>query len=346
MDTSFRPPTLKDVAQVAKVSVMTVSLVFNGKGRISKQTQQKVREAAASIGYQPGYHQAAIQMSMRRSGKKMPFKTIGLVWANQLNSLNDISFFREIFEGMINEAWKQGVSVMLLNLQHDDQFILTRLGQIDGLVCPIIRGELLEVALSVNHPLVTMMSPYPGFSDVGVDDFQIGKMATEYLYSLGHRKIAFLGPSLASTVMMNRLAGFRQALEQKGVALPDQWVRCRLEDDYDIKGEYLFEEILALPERPTGIVCYNDVMAIGALKKAHEKGIKIPEDFSIIGIDGIPEGRQSHPALTSVDIGLRQIGAAALNHVRDMIDNVYDPTPLVLLPLGIIPGGSSAENRR
>ncbi|MDL5055071.1 LacI family DNA-binding transcriptional regulator [Oscillatoria laete-virens NRMC-F 0139] len=341
MDKPRKAAILKDVAIEAGVSIMTVSLVLNGKGRISERTRNRVKECAERLGYRPELHQSALRMSLLRTGRKIPFKTIGLVWCNHENSLNDISFFREMFDGMLSEAWNLGLSVMLLNLNFDDRLMVSKLGQIDGLICPIIKEELIEVLHSISHPAITVMSPYPNVPDVGIDDFQAGKMAAEHLIKRGHRRLAFVGPFLNSPVAMRRLTGFQMALREHGLPENREWQICELHDYYENQGEVSFRKMIEIPEKPTGVVFYNDAMALGALRAASARGVRIPDDFSFIGIDGIPETKTSLPPVTTVDIGLRRLGAESVRYLHRIIeDDKNQPASIVLPPAGIREGGS------
>jgi DNA-binding LacI/PurR family transcriptional regulator len=139
------------------------------------------------------------------------------------------------------------------------------------------------------------------------------------LIELGHRKIAYLGNSLSGRTTMDRLAGFRREMESNGLAVPDDYV-------YDIpgsepeKGIQAVDHFINLPDRPTALVCFNDMIAIGVLKSLQLRGLRVPEEFSITGFDNIVFSDYTNPPLTTFDQPKRFIGQKAAELILNLLD--------------------------
>ncbi len=158
-----------------------------------------------------------------------------------------------------------------------------------------------------------------------------GRQITRHLLELGHRKIAYLGNALAGRSSLDRLSGFQQELKAAGVFLPAEYIH-HVSGGGPEAGCAGVEHFLALSNRPTALVCYNDMMAIGVLQKLQQAGIRVPEQISITGFDNILFSAYTTPPLTTFDQPKRTIGAQAAQLVLDLLagEDLQEPKIQIL----------------
>lgn len=295
--------TIADVAARAGVGVGTVSRVLNNNPHISPQTRARVLAAIAELGYQP--NQMARALSRGRT------QTVGVI----------VPFFTspsvvERLRGMVETLRQTGYDLILYNVEsvsqrHEHFRSLAQPGRVDGVLVVSLRPEKAEIKRfrEARIPLVLVDSAHPDVPHVIIDDFQGGYMAARHLLDLGHRRVAFVGDPeqnpFGFTSSVRRLAGFRQALLEAGVPLPDSRVREGPHGRH--VAHRLTSELLALPDRPTAIFAASDTQALGVLEAAQEHGLAVPQDLSIIGFDDIEVS--PYVGLTTVRQPLAQSGA-------------------------------------
>lgn len=173
-------------------------------------------------------------------------------------------------------------------------------------------------------PLVLIDRSFQGFSSnfVGVDDHKVGEMAAEHLIQQGCKRIAHIrGP--ATNVGNNRAAGYKAALEKRGVSVPTQYVvSCGEASDSDgeTRGHRAMEEVLALKPRPDGLFCFNDTVAVGAMVRAIEAGLRIPQDLAIVGCGNFHYSSKLQVPLTSIDQRSREIGERTARMITRLLE--------------------------
>lgn len=324
---------LSDVAARAGVSVSAVSRVLSGdpSARVSEATRERVRNAAAEVGYHPNFAGRALKLART--------DVIALIVPDVTNSL-----FAELTRGVEDEAVARGC-VMLLARSEDMQpggKMFDRLigeGRVDGVVLqPRDEADPEELAQTVGEraPLVTIHHRVPGASSVVVPDALAAQRATEHLISLGHHRIGFAGGLAASPTAQRRNEGYREALAQAGLPGDPDLVTWRGYREPD--GRASTAELLALPQRPTAIVAANVNAAVGVLAQARAQGIAVPGDLSVVAIHDAWTAEHTWPPLTCVRMPLYELGRAAVTALADAIDGgpithrtVHDPEP-VLVP--------------
>jgi DNA-binding LacI/PurR family transcriptional regulator len=298
-------PTIHSVAQEAGVSISTVSKVIHNTGSISEQTRKKVFQAMNKLNYHPDVAAASLR------GKKT--KVIGLL-------VPDISnpFYAEVARSIEDRSRELGFNVMMCNTDNDAEkekeylSLLTR-QRIDGIVvASAFRStDLLEGLLEKGIPIALIASEIPKLSidTVTVDDYKGGYLATSYLLSLGHKRIAIIVENVRSNIP--RLEAFRDAMEE--AELP-------ILDGYIIKTEAMIQkgyegarQLLSLQERPTAIFACNDLLAAGVIQAAKEMGFNIPEDVSVIGFDNTVLSTTTSPMLTTVAQPVKEMGAKVID---------------------------------
>ncbi len=298
--------TMSDIARDLNVSVVTVSKALRNKGSISTATRKRVLQRAKELNYQANW--VARSLVMRRT------YTIGLL-------LPDIRhpFFAEIAKAVAEIVRPQGYHVIISYFEEDPELETTEAEslvarQVDGLIMasaqsPEDRG-LFERIRDRKVPFVLIDRPMAGVqaSFVGVDNEAIGRLATEHLIAQGCRRIAHLrGPGMG--IAAARMAGYKEALaKHKMVMQPDYIVQASYDDDM---GYRAMQTLLQARPAPDGIFCYNDPVAIGAMKAILEAGLNVPRDIAIVGAGNVHYSDLLAVPLSTVDQGTSQIGTQA-----------------------------------
>ncbi|MBN9176781.1 MAG: LacI family DNA-binding transcriptional regulator [Microbacterium sp.] len=282
--------SLDDVARAAGVSTATVSRALSGRGRTSEATRARVRAAADALGYV-----ASASASSLASGRA---ENIGVIVP-----LMDKWFFATVLDGIASRLAPRGYDMTLYNVTDDPgqrQRLFERTlrrGRVDGVV--VLSAVLTDAEVAaldaLELPVVGLGLPRGELGGLRVDDTAVGRVATEHLLGLGHREIAHIGRSVgpagpsdpAYDVPTRRRAGFEAAMADAGA------VGTFVEGDFTVEGGRRAATALlgdtggsGHPRRPTAIFAASDEMAYGALTAARELGLRVPEDLSVIGVDG------------------------------------------------------------
>lgn len=341
--------TITEVAREAGVSKATVSVVLNGrtdKVPIGAATQELVFSTAARLGYRP--NRAARALSRRRTA------ILTLLVSNLTNpyytdiaaAVQAVTATRDYELNVVDAALPGAEAKALENLQG---------GGADGVIIATVRHtpghRLLEpVRDLVRHGLPVVLvfdrSPDPAVPAVRIDDEAGGYLATNHLLGLGHRRIAYLvkesRPPLEdarnSSRKADRYRGYRRALAEAGLPFEPAWVLQGPDDTPEV-GRDLTRSLLAWPDRgarPTAAFCYNDLLALGALRAAHEAGVRVPADLAVVGFDGIGLGAFSVPALTTVDTPRAALGRRAAEALFELLDGRRPEEPERVLPVGLL----------
>ena len=296
--------TLMDIAQDANVSRATVSLVLRNVPVVAEQTRQRVLDSMSRLGYV--YHRGAASLRTQRT------RSVGLVVTDIANP-----FFAEIIV-TIEEHLERAGYVTLLGNTSETPAKQQRLVQtmeeypVDGLLlCSSSDGshELAEQIRRCRAPKVLVVRSLPNVpSDyAGVDNARGAEIAVTHLVNLGHSRIAFLGGPAGISSRDERVAGYQTALRERGLQVLDS-----PESKPTREGGYqLMRELLNQPDPPTAALCFNDVVAIGAMEMLTDAGKKPGKDFSIVGFNNVSEATVCRPTLTTIDTMPRQIGANA-----------------------------------
>lgn len=337
------PVKIKDVAREAGVSTATVSLVLNGRdaGRVSTTTRQRVRDVATALGYSPNL--------VARSLRSQTSQTIGFI----SDTIATTPFAVGMIEAAQDAAWERGYLLFLINTGADPQIermaidTLIR-SQVSGLIYACMFHQ--EVAVPPGLPRQTVFldaRPTSGaFRAVVPDDEGGAYAAVRELLDHGHRLVGFVDEELAPVASLLRLAGYRRALADYGLAY-DGALHMRLEYDpglylrsgSSVSGETVAGRLLDLPgaERPTALFCFNDRMAMGAYRAARHRGLTVPGDVSIVGFDDQPHiAADLDPPLTTVALPHAAMGRWAVETLLNgsaangsAEDVVVMPCPLI-----------------
>ena len=307
--------TIKDVAKQAGVSHSTVSRALHGSHLISDETVERVRQIATAMGYFPSA--AARSLKTNRS------HALGVI----VSSIDD-PFFSEILQGIEAIAQERGYSLLMAASQRNperEQAIVQDMRErhVDGLIiCSAsFSAEQRRKLLDYGIPIVVVNNQAAEDYRYSIyhDDVDGSRQVTHHLIELGHQRIAYLGNSLSGRTTLDRIIGFRLEMKNAGLAIPTDYIHDvpggRPED-----GLAALDHFLNLPERPTAIFCFNDMLAIGVLNALQAAGIRVPEDISVVGFDNIVFSAYTNPPLTTLDQPKRYIGAEAARLVLDLLD--------------------------
>jgi LacI family transcriptional regulator len=334
-----RPATRADVARRARVSVATVSYVVNdGPRPVAPATRERVLRAIRALDYRPS--EVARSLRLQRT------HTIGLVLPDTANP-----FFAALAKSVDDAAFAHGYSVVLCHsgylASREQAYIEIMVAKgVDGVI--YIQGEpdagALHQLLRRRIPAVAVDREVPEavIDCVVVDNFGGSRDATRHLLSLGHRRIACIARHVPLSNAAERIRGYRAALEEAGIAVrPDYCVAGG--PGYE-EGRRALGELLRLSPRPTAVLAYPDVVAIGALRGAGEAGLRVPEDISIVGFDNIPLTAFLRPALTTVAVPIREMGerAVAVLLARIAKEAHGDPPNRVVFPTTLVARESTA----
>jgi len=289
-------PLLSDVAEKAKVSLMTVSRVVNGDKKVKKETRERVQQAIKALGYQPN------AMAQALSSKRT--MNIGLILPKIEYVLSEPYFCSLIY------SLEKALSLYHYNLLIDssehrntqNMSVLYERKKVDGLIIvgSVIDDERISMLSKKQIPsvLVHARSSLPGLSFVDLDNYQIIDCLLMYLQKLGHRRIGFITGDLTVLNAYDRLIAYKRRLKLLGLDLSQELV---YEGDWSsISGYNSFSHFNNLSFRPTAVLSSNDHMAIGFIKAATDHGVSIPNDISLVGIDDIEMASFTTPKLTTI----------------------------------------------
>lgn len=309
--------TIEDVAELANTSIATVSRVMNNKGGYSEKTKLRVTEAIESLGYESN--------AIARSLKRNKTNTIGVLVPNVASMLSN-----EILNGIEDYASSHNYSVLTSYSYSEPEKVMRSLKtfqeqRVDGLifVSDILQEDYYNYIKKMDIPMVMAANEsdqYP-VSFVKVDDFKAVREAVSYLIEMGHHEIGMISghpnEPIAGRV---RIEGYKKALTDAGIPIDDKKVIYRNDFNFE-SGKEIFEELMHKYPDTTAVFAASDELAVGALNKAHELGIKIPEEVSIIAYDDIPISTMVWPALTTVSQPLEKIGYEATQELIKKIDH-------------------------
>jgi len=306
---------LRDVARQAKVSPATVSRAFNQPELLEPETLRRVQAVVANLGYGP--HGAARALASRRS------RTIGAVVPTLDNSIF-ANCIHALQQRLIDAGYTLLVSTHDYDLSVEHRIVRTLVERgIDGLVLVGTDHEedLFRFLLARRTPYVLSwcVDRTGRHPCVGFDSFAAGKRLARYLVEAGHRDLAVIaGITRGNDRARDRLQGVRAALAEHGIDLPAHRV---VERPYSlIAGREALHAVLGEGHnRPTAVVCGNDVLALGALAACADAGISVPRDLSITGFDDLEISTLVRPHLTTVHVPSRLIGAFAADHLLDRL---------------------------
>lgn len=287
------------------MSTATVSRVLNNPGVVKESTRKRVLRAVEDLNYYPNLHARSLAGGRSNS--------LGMIVSNIRNP-----FFVDIFVGMEQAARERGYEVLVENSDYQPAQLLASVGSMIGrrvsglalMVSEMDAGVMQEVVESdIPAVMYDVGAPGPKITNIRVR-YELGmRRIVEHLYTLGHRKMAFLGHHSSLAPLETRKRSFEDSVGRYGSEVEHVAV---LNDDSLAGSMQAVHELFESGFAPTAIVCVNDYMAIGAMRAVKARGLKVPDDISITGFDNIEFSEFTDPPLTTVDIPRTAIGRMAV----------------------------------
>jgi LacI family transcriptional regulator len=316
---------MRDVARLAGVSTSTVSAVINETVVVSPERRAKVLRAMEVLDYQPD--------AIARSLKTGRSNAIGIIVPDITNA-----FFPEVVRGAEEAAQAAGYSVLLCDSREDYNVEERQLSalfsrRVDGVIiacCVDSRAHESMVRRRVPVIFVDRLPPANSVNTVSTDNVQAGQIAAEHLIALGHQRIGMLAGHLDLSPHRDRLEGFRRAMQEAHLPILSEFLvtsNVQVED-----GVRAGDQLLNLPDPPTAIIASNNKLLLGVLQAVDERGLTLPKDLSLLGIDDYLWNSHFNPTLTAVAQPTREIGRSSFELLLQMISQpLEEPAPVVQL---------------
>ena len=331
-------PTLKNVADLANVSIPIVSKVLSGNSevRVSSSTRQRIMEAAKSLAYRPN--------SLAKSLKLKRTNTLAVIMPDIGNPV-----IPEIIRGIEAGARDAGYSTFISHLDikvTSERLYLAWLqeGRFDGLIIATsrVKDAIIQDLIASGRPFVLVNRRESSTNmHVTIDDAAGARIAVKHLIELGHRRIAHLAGPLMFDTSLRRLQGYRQELDANGISYDSSLVQECEWHTWE-GGKLATTQLLRRKNRPTAVFAGNFMSAVGALSALKEAGLKVPEEISLIGLHDSPIAEVLDPPLTVVKMPLRQMGRCAAEILINLLEDKSCQIPQVLPPDGLIIRQSTA----
>jgi LacI family transcriptional regulator len=334
--------TMKDIARELGVSVVTVSKVLRGHSDIGGQTRQRVLKRIKELNYEPNPAARALVTGKTR--------TAGLIVPDLVHP-----FFAEVATGLANTLRRRNYSLVISSSQEDPELerheIKRLLGcRLDALVVASTQpaGESFRAMAEQKVPYILIDRAFLGIpaNFVGVDDVEVGRMATEHLIAVGCQRIAHIrGP--ATSTAIGRLEGYNQALSKHGLTPLQGYVPTGRSADADSwsSGQEAMRALLKLSPPPDGVFCYNDPIAIGAIDAVLQAGLRVPQDIAVMGCGNLHFDKSLRVPLTSIDQQSEAIGERAGKLLLSIMGAKVPPQPKsIVLEPSLVPRESTRRN--
>ena len=335
--------TIRDVAALAGVSPSTVSRTCKNHPSISRETKEKVRQAMAQLGYEPNVP----------SGNGQASQLIGIILPPSSRDVYENAFYLEAIRGISQFCNGREYVSTVVTGQDDEELLragrtLAKEDHAGGFIVlysrehdPVIDYLYSEGLLYV---LIGKAKQYANQTIyIDNDNLLAGQEATEYLYGLGHRKIAYVGSEYTMLFSAERKTGYQMALSRHGLPLIADY--CVEVGQISLDENEPFLTLVNLDDPPTAAVVSDDILAVALKRVCVQQGLSVPEDLSIVSFNNSLFARISSPQLTSVDINSFQLGIEAASQLINHIENPNLLATKIIIPHSLIIRGSCREYR-
>jgi LacI family transcriptional regulator/LacI family purine nucleotide synthesis repressor len=323
--------TIKDVAKRAGVSIGVVSRAFNNYPDISEKTRQKILKVAEELNYTPNL------VAKNLSSKKqltIGLITSGILDSSQKDSVNSIEVFKGVYTAIEEKEYELAIYLIDSNKQKRKSYAqFCRERNIGGTILQGIRTDdpYFKELINTNIPCVLidfhLDNHTPLIGNVSINNIEASRKITELVLKQNHRRIAIMAGKKAAYVNNERLRGVREAFAAFGLQLHEGDI---------LYGQFLeqvaYQETKKYLEkhRPTAIIAFSDIMAIGVMKAIKEAGLRIPEDVSVTGFDNIPITEFTQPPITTVQQNFFELGRQAALHLQEIMEGLVKGKQVVV----------------
>lgn len=332
--------TIKDIAAMAGVSPSTVSRVCNDNPSISKETRDRVRKVMAQLGYEPSTPSAAPAVS--------PIHMVGIVLPPSMQSVYRNPFFLEAIRGISEFCNPHGVITAIVTSANDEEAMtavrkLVSSRQIDGFIFLYSKKDdpVVEYLCEEGILYVVVGTPQQFRSQtvcIDNDNLSASREATDFLCSLGHKRIGYMGGSSSFYHSQDRKAGYQLSLMQHG--LPFDSEICLEFSNIALEGTDRVHALLSSPDRPSAVLTDDDILGLVLEQQCINLGLRIPEDISIVSFNNSLYSSMTVTPLTCVDVNSFQLGFEAASQIINHVENPNLMATKILVPHRFIDRGS------
>jgi len=312
-----RMVSLKDISVKCGVSIATVSKALNNHSDISEATKDRILKVAREMGYYPN--------SFARALKTNRTYNLGVLFVDDAQSGLTHQYFAHVLDSFKVEAESRGYDITFINkhtgLRRMSYYEHSKYRGVDGVVIACINFNDPDVLELINGdlPVVTIDHIFNNRTAIISDNVKGMKDLITYIYSMGHRKIAYIHGA-DSSVTQNRVGSFYKTLNELKIDIPDEYVKSGIYLDTETTYN-LTKELLSLKDRPTCIIFPDDFSCIGGINAIKDFGLSIPDDISIAGYDGILLSQVLNPKLTTIKQDTKALGKNAAIKLIEAIEN-------------------------
>lgn len=332
--------TIKELSIKCGVSVSTVSKALNGYKDIGDETKRNILRIANEIGYFPDSNARALKMKKTYN--------LGVLFSTMFNHGLRNEYFAHILASFHEYATSRGYDINFIehNIGNRNMSYLEhcRYRNFDGVCIACADFSEKEVLDVVNSklPVVVIDHVFNEAISILSDNMEGMRQLTQYIINQGHKDIAFIHGT-NSSVTHNRLVSFYQVLHENNITIPKEYILEGVYRDADT-ATILTQRLLQLPKRPTCIIAPDDYSALGVMNTIRRYGLKVPEDVSVVGYDGISLAQALEPKLTTIRQDTDRIGAVAARQLINLIENPMSTSiENLYLKVQLIQGGSVAN---
>ncbi len=328
--------TIKDVAALAGVSPSTVSRTCKNNPSISSETKEKVRKAMLELGYEPNFQ--ASNLASQNS------RTIGIILPASAREVYENSFYLEAVRGVSHYCNQKQYMTTIVTGQDEDEILqavrsMSRSGKVDAFIVLYSRKDDPVIDYLFNEGLLySLIGKATQYTNQSIyidnDNLLAGQEATEYLYQLGHRRIAYLGADSNLIFSADRKSGYQLALAKHGLSMRPEY--CVEVANVSQNNTEEISALLLQSEPPTAIVVSDDILAVSLERVCLQNKLSIPEDLSIISFNNSLFARLTSPQLTSIDINSCQLGIEAASQIINHIENPGLVATKIIVPHHLI----------
>lgn len=328
--------TIKDVAALAGVSPSTVSRTCKNNPSISSETKEKVRKAMLELGYEPNFQ--ASNLASQNS------RTIGIILPASAREVYENSFYLEAVRGVSHYCNQKQYMTTIVTGQDENEILqavrsMSRSGKVDAFIVLYSRKDDPVIDYLFNEGLLySLIGKATQYTNQSIyidnDNLLAGQEATEYLYQLGHRRIAYLGADSNLIFSADRKSGYLLALAKHGLLTRSEY--CVEVANVSQNNTEEISALLLQSEPPTAIVVSDDILAVSLERVCLQNKLSIPEDLSIISFNNSLFARLTSPQLTSIDINSCQLGIEAASQIINHIENPGLVATKIIVPHHLI----------
>lgn len=301
--------TIKEIAKIAGVSPSAVSIVLNDKAGVSEETRKKVVEIVEKLQYTPNPNSRRLLFNKTNN--------LGILFMKDASPMEHF-FYSELNRIILHECDTLGYNLIFASVTIKDGMVsfpnVIKSCDVDGIILygdvdPLVINGLQR--FDIPYIIVDSHKATHDTVHIRADYTEAAYTATRHLIELGHRDIAYIGGGFQAHFSSQTFSGFKRAIEENRISLPINWVQIEADDEQT--AYQCMENILSYDQLPTAVFCSADIFAISAIKCIKEKGQRVPDDISVIGVDDIVLSQYIDPPLTTVRIDKEEMGRIAVD---------------------------------